>query len=96
MKVDRQKATRLLHALEATKIGKHFDVVVDFSAYTPQDVQPLLAWLPKTCHYIFISSDSVYEASDISKHQNSKARVESDAQRPDVGSFSRAPVCDTS
>ncbi len=41
-----------------------WDAVIDFCAYTPQDVQPLLAELSKKlAHYILISTVSVYGPS---------------------------------
>jgi 2'-hydroxyisoflavone reductase len=52
-------------ALRACLAGSLWDAVVDFCAYTPNDVETLLAALPGCAagHYIFISTASVYERS---------------------------------
>lgn len=49
-------------AMQAALEGKSFDVVVDWIAYTPDDVQrDLVLFKGKTNQYIFISSASAYQ-----------------------------------
>ncbi len=56
---DRQDSDRLKTLLPRTS----WDAVVDFCAYTPQDVETVLSALPADSvkHYIYISTASIYE-----------------------------------
>ncbi|XP_065653466.1 uncharacterized protein LOC136080580 [Hydra vulgaris] len=58
-----------------------YDVVIDFSAYNPLDIEDILILLQgKFKRYIYISSDSVYE---VCKHKDEKEYlIETDAVRP--------------
>ena len=49
------------HDLQGKLKGYHFDVVLDITAYTRQDVQCLLAELNACDTYILISSSAVYQ-----------------------------------
>ncbi len=49
-------------ALSSLARDSHFDVIADFIAYTPADIETdLAAFSGKTAHYLFISSASVYQ-----------------------------------
>jgi len=49
-------------AVEKTLSGRHFDAVVDWIAYTPQDVErDLRLFKDRTDQYVFISSASAYQ-----------------------------------
>ncbi|KAL1510515.1 hypothetical protein AB1Y20_006819 [Prymnesium parvum] len=50
-----------------------WDAIVDFVAFSPDDVEPVIALGPRVGLYIFISSDSVYEASDPAAFRRSAA-----------------------
>lgn len=81
LKCDRNDADRMLRLLAETK--KTFNFVVDFCAYTPDDIEPLFDLLRQhNSHYVFISTDSIYEATDFSKHARHDIRVENDDVRP--------------
>ena len=53
-------------ALRAALGNKHFDCVIDFSAYTPDDVRSVVELVEGRCgHYIFASSTVIYAATNI-------------------------------
>lgn len=47
---------------EAIESEKDFDVVVDFVAFSVENVRDVIVSTKRTCHYIFISTDSVHMA----------------------------------
>jgi nucleoside-diphosphate-sugar epimerase len=53
---------RAVGALPALLKGRAFDATVDFSAYAPEDVEPLLDTVVRAAlgHYVFISTGQVY------------------------------------
>ena len=63
---------------ESIKRSKDFDVVVDFVAFSVENVRDVIISTRKSCHYIFISTDSVYMACMPPKIEGSALR-ENDA-----------------
>ena len=47
---------------ETIESEKDFDVIVDFVAFSEENVRDVIVSTKKTCHYIFISTDSVHMA----------------------------------
>jgi len=65
---------------------KHWDVVIDFCAYTPDHIGSLLQRLPGTIgHYIFISTTSVYAPTPKVPIAEEAAKVTS--PQPELGEF---------
>jgi nucleoside-diphosphate-sugar epimerase len=63
---DRRDKYAFLHALsDALSTARPWRFCIDFCAYDLDDVQPLANFLQSiSCHYVFISTDSVYEVCD--------------------------------
>lgn len=63
---------------------ERFDATVDFCAYAPDDVRPVIDVLGERAGlYIFISTDSVYMASDPDRFERERGRLtEASAVRP--------------
>lgn len=60
---------------------KNYDFVIDFSAFRPHVIEDTLEYLKgRIGTYIYISSDSVYEVSKVSRNRRSR---EGDAIRPE-------------
>jgi 2'-hydroxyisoflavone reductase len=65
---------------------KHWDVVIDFCAYTPEHITTLLHHLPGTLgHYIFISTTSIYAPT--SKIPIPEEALKVTAPQPELGEF---------
>ena len=47
---------------ETIESEKDFDVIVDFVAFSVENVRDVIVSTKRTCHYIFISTDSVHMA----------------------------------
>ena len=82
IKADRRDKYELLHALSehCADEPNRPRFCVDFCAYDVDDVEPLVGFLRDLgCHYVFISTDSVYEVCDTDRDA---LRLESHAVRP--------------
>lgn len=82
VKADRRDKYELLHALSAhcADEAKRPRFCIDFCAYDVDDVEPLVSFLRDlSCHYVFVSTDSVYEVCDT---ERDVPRLESHAVRP--------------
>ena len=76
---DREKSL-LLECKELLEDKTYYDVVIDFTSYSPKQVNQVLdALLGRVGFYIFISSEAVYEVSTKNHTQSSK---EDEAIRP--------------
>jgi nucleoside-diphosphate-sugar epimerase len=81
---DRRAIAKSKSKLQALHDKRAFHFVVDFSAFTPDDISPVVDFCSENdIHYVFISSDSVYEVRCLSKQVSDNVRVEDDAVRPD-------------
>ena len=64
-------------ALDRLLDGQHFDAVVDWIAYTPEDIERDIRWFSgKTGQFVFISSASAYQKppSALPHHRRNAAR----------------------
>jgi nucleoside-diphosphate-sugar epimerase len=60
-----------------------FDAVIDFCAYEPADVEPIVRMGSRAGHYVLISTDSVYMAFDPAAFERREGRLtEASAVRP--------------
>lgn len=65
---------------------KHWDVVIDFCAYTPEHIISLLQHVPGTMgHYIFISTTSIYAPTRVVPISEQASKVT--APQPELGEF---------
>jgi UDP-glucose 4-epimerase len=85
---DREKEF-LADKLDANSFN--FDYVIDFSAYKSSAIKNTLKNLPleKIRLYVLISTDSVYEVSDMENYGNEYFIKESDSKRPESQSERR-------
>lgn len=76
----RERPVTILKMCNVSLFAQPFHVVVDFIAFEPSDMQPLFDYLTATkAHYVFISTDSIYEACEPDK---SLRRGEDADERP--------------
>ncbi|MDR1016122.1 MAG: NAD-dependent epimerase/dehydratase family protein [Coriobacteriales bacterium] len=83
---DRHDASSLDHIVKEELIRQDFDAVVDLCAYQPGDIAALLNLVKGRCNrYVYVSTSSVYQASDIAKDEDAPLLDEFPAG--EVGSY---------